>query len=79
YARVLDEHAPVALDILADMYFNSVFDEQELQKEKNVVIEEIRMYEDTPDDLVHDLVAKASYEKHPLGYSILGTEEVLGG
>ncbi|MBN6185778.1 insulinase family protein [Aneurinibacillus sp. BA2021] len=77
YARVLDEHAPVALDILADMYFNSVFDEQELQKEKNVVIEEIRMYEDTPDDLVHDMVAKASYENHPLGYSILGTEDVL--
>jgi len=77
YARVLDEHAPVALDILSDMYFNSVFDEQELQKEKNVVIEEIRMYDDTPDDLVHDLVAKACYETHPLGYSILGTEDVL--
>ncbi|AMA72715.1 MULTISPECIES: M16 family metallopeptidase [Aneurinibacillus] len=77
YARVLDEHAAVALDILADMYFNSVFDEQELQKEKNVVIEEIRMYDDTPDDLVHDIVAKACYETHPLGYSILGTEEVL--
>jgi predicted Zn-dependent peptidase len=77
YARVLDEHAPVALEILADMYFNSVFDEQELQKEKKVVIEEIRMYEDTPDDLVHDLIAKACYETHPLGYSILGTEDVL--
>lgn len=77
YARVLDEHAPNALSILSDMYFNSVFDEQELQKEKNVVIEEIRMYDDTPDDLVHDLVAKACYETHPLGYSILGTEDVL--
>ncbi|WCK52846.1 pitrilysin family protein [Aneurinibacillus sp. Ricciae_BoGa-3] len=77
YARVLDEHTPVALDILADMYFHSTFDEQEMAKEKNVVIEEIKMYDDTPDDLVHDLISSASYPNHPLGYSILGTEEVL--
>ncbi|UFJ42178.1 insulinase family protein [Brevibacillus humidisoli] len=79
YARILDQHAVMALDILSDMYFHSVFDEEELEKEKNVVIEEIGMYEDTPDDLVHDLIAKASYSDHPLGYSILGTEEVLRG
>lgn len=77
YARVLDQHAPIALDVLSDMYFHSVFDAEELEKEKNVVIEEISMYEDTPDDLVHDLIARATYSKHPLGYSILGTEDVL--
>ncbi len=77
YARVLDQHAPIALDVLADMFFNSVFDADELEKEKNVVIEEIGMYEDTPDDLVHDLIARACYADHPLGYSILGTEDVL--
>jgi predicted Zn-dependent peptidase len=77
YARVLDQHAPIALDVLADMFFHSVFDEEELEKEKNVVIEEISMYEDTPDDLVHDLIARACYADHPLGYSILGTEDVL--
>ncbi|MEJ8546434.1 M16 family metallopeptidase [Brevibacillus borstelensis] len=77
YARILDQHAPIALDVLADMYFNSVFDAEELEKEKNVVIEEISMYEDTPDDLVHDLIARACYGDHSLGYSILGTEEVL--
>ncbi|MGE5704268.1 MAG: M16 family metallopeptidase [Clostridia bacterium] len=77
YARILDTHAPIALDILSDMYFNSVFDEEEIEKEKNVVIEEISMYEDTPDDLVHDLIARACYGDHPLGYSILGTEDVL--
>ena len=77
YARVLDEHAPIALDILADMFFHSRFDEDELHKERKVVIEEIKMYDDTPDDLVHDLISKASYQNHPLGYSILGTEDVL--
>ncbi|HJV46691.1 MAG TPA: pitrilysin family protein [Bacillota bacterium] len=77
YARILDEHAPIALDILADMFFNSVFDEEELKKERKVVIEEIKMYDDTPDDLVHDLISRASFQNHPLGYSILGTEEVL--
>lgn len=77
YARVLDQHALIAVDVLADMFFHSVFDVEELEKEKNVVIEEIGMYEDTPDDLVHDLIAKACYSDHPLGYSILGTEDVL--
>jgi predicted Zn-dependent peptidase len=77
YARVLDEHAPFAIEVLADMFFNSQMDEQELQKEKNVVIEEIHMYEDTPDDLVHDLIARASFQNHSLGNSVLGTEEVL--
>ena len=77
YARVLDEHAPMALDVLADMFFHSSFDEEEIKKERKVVIEEIKMYDDTPDDLVHDLIAKASFQNNPLGYSILGTEQVL--
>ena len=77
YAKVLDNHAPFALDVLADMFFNSTFDEEELVKEKNVVYEEIKMYEDTPDDIVHDLLSKAIYENHSLGYPILGTEETL--
>ncbi len=77
YAKTLDEHADFALNILGDMFFNSVFDDQELQKEKNVVFEEIKMYEDTPDDIVHDLLSQASFEEHPLGYPILGTESTL--
>lgn len=77
YARVLDQHAVIALNVLSDMFFNSVFDQDELEKEKNVVIEEISMYEDTPDDLVHDLISRSSFADHPLGYSILGTEDVL--
>ncbi|HJV32247.1 MAG TPA: pitrilysin family protein [Bacillales bacterium] len=77
YAKVLDTHAQYALDVLADMFFNSTFVEEELKKEKNVVLEEIKMYEDTPDDIVHDLLSKAIYEDHPLGYPILGTEATL--
>ena len=77
YAKVLDNHAQFALEVLADMFFNSTFEEEELIKEKNVVYEEIKMYEDTPDDIVHDLLSKAIYEDHSLGYPILGTEETL--
>ena len=77
YARVLDSYKEHALEVLTDMLFHSTFDEEELEREKNVVIEEIKMYEDTPDDHVHDLLAKASFGNHPLGRSILGTEKHL--
>lgn len=77
YAKVLDTHASYALEVLSDMFFNSVYDERELEKEKSVVLEEIKMYEDTPDDIVHDLLSKAIYANHPLGYPILGTEKTL--
>ncbi|MEC2076930.1 pitrilysin family protein [Metabacillus fastidiosus] len=77
YAKVLDDHANYALDVLADMFFHSTFDEEELKKEKNVVYEEIKMYEDTPDDIVHDMLSRATYGDHPLGYPILGTEKTL--
>ncbi|MED5016941.1 pitrilysin family protein [Paenibacillus chibensis] len=77
YAKVLDEHLPIAVDVLSDMFFRSALDEGELAKEKNVILEEISMYEDTPDDLVHDLMAKAVYGDHPLAYPILGTQQQL--
>ncbi|SDN29644.1 M16 family metallopeptidase [Alkalicoccus daliensis] len=77
YAKVLDTHAETALDILADMFFNSVFDEEEIRKEKQVVLEEIYMYEDAPDDLVHELLSVSSFGSHPLADPILGTEKTL--
>jgi predicted Zn-dependent peptidase len=77
YAKVLDQHLPTAMEVLADMFFRSLFEEQEMNKEKNVILEEISMYEDTPDDLVHDLVSRAAYGDHPLAYSILGLEDRL--
>lgn len=77
YAKVLDSHKEYALDILADMFFNSTFKPEEMEREKKVILEEIKMSEDTPDDIIHDLLAKAAYGKHALGYPILGTEDHL--
>lgn len=77
YAKVLDQHLPIAVDILSDMFFESLLAEEELAKEKNVILEEIAMYEDTPDDTVHDLASTAAFGDHPLAYSILGSAERL--
>jgi len=77
YAKVLDDHLPQAVEVLSNMFFHSLFDPSDMSKEMNVILEEISMYEDTPDDLVHDLVSKAAYADHPLGYSILGLEKRL--
>ena len=75
YARCLDEHAEVALDVLADMLQSSVLDPKEIEKEKRVVLEEIQNVEDTPDDLIHDLFAKSVWGHHPVGEPILGTPD----
>ncbi len=77
YAKVLDTHFDIALDVLADMFFNSNFDSEEIDKERGVVIEEISMYDDSPEDLVHDLFSQAVWSGNPLGMSILGTEDSL--
>ncbi len=77
YARVLDQHLNLAVDLLSDMVFHSVIDPNELDKEKGVIIEEIKMYEDAPDELVHDLFAQAIWPQHPLGRSIVGTAPVI--
>lgn len=77
YAKVLDEHFSVAVDTLSDMLFHSQFAPDEIEKEKKVVIEEIKMYEDTPDELVMDVIAENVYGGHPLGYTILGLESNL--
>lgn len=75
YAKVLDEHFSTALEILTDMFFYSQFVPEEIEKEKKVIIEEIRMVEDTPDDLVHDLLSEASLGDHSLGLPVIGTVE----
>ncbi|WP_434511655.1 M16 family metallopeptidase [Desulfitobacterium sp. AusDCA] len=79
YAKVLDENLDLSIDVLSDMFFNSLFDEKEIEKEKRVVIEEIKMYEDSPDELIHDLFSEYVWDDHPLGKPILGTEESIRG
>src|ERR1041384_7374331 len=74
-ARVLDADLPVALDVLTDLVRHPVLRDSDLQLERNVILEEINTVEDTPDDLVFDLVAEALWPEHPYGYSILGTRD----
>jgi predicted Zn-dependent peptidase len=77
YIKVLDEHLPLALDILADIVRNPAFAAEDVEREKKVVVEEIKMVEDTPDDLVHELFTQGFWEDHPLGRPILGTKETV--
>src|SRR4051812_26022539 len=77
YIKVLDEHLPLALDILSDIVTNPAFSPEDIEREKKVVVEEIKMVEDTPDDLVHELFTQAFWENHPLGRPILGTRETV--
>ena len=73
FIKVLDEHLPVAVDILSDIVIHPVFADDELAREKKVVLEEIKMVEDTPDDLVHELFSEHFWEGHPIARPILGT------
>lgn len=77
YIKTLTEDFPLAVDVLSDMFLNSRFDNEEIAKEREVIIEEIKMYEDTPDDQVHDLMSANLWPDHPLGRAILGTEESI--
>jgi predicted Zn-dependent peptidase len=77
-ARVLDEHLPQAADVLCDLIFRPTLRESDLSLERNVVLEEIAMVEDTPDDLVFELHNEALWGSHPYGYAILGTRQTIG-
>jgi predicted Zn-dependent peptidase len=77
YIKVLDEHLPLALDILSDIVRNPAFGPEDVEREKRVVVEEIKMVEDTPDDLVHEIFTQGFWENHPLGRPILGTRETV--
>ncbi|WMJ76152.1 MULTISPECIES: M16 family metallopeptidase [unclassified Sedimentibacter] len=77
YVKVLDENIEEATDILSDMFFNSLFLQEEIDKEISVVIEEIKMYEDSPEDIVHDKLTEIVFNDSPMAYNILGTEKNL--
>jgi predicted Zn-dependent peptidase len=79
YAKVIDRHVPLALDVLADMFLHSSFDPQELSKEQNVILEEIKMYDDSPDDLIHDVFLQTMWSGSSLGEPTIGfTRTVMG-
>lgn len=77
YVKLLDEHIDIGIDVLSDMILNSRFDELDIKKEKSVILEELKMYEDSPDDLVYDLLLENIYKDHSLGMNILGDRQSL--
>lgn len=77
YATTLSEHLPLAIDIIGDMLNHSLIEEKALKKEKGVIIEEIDMYDDSPEDLVHEMLQQRIWKDHPLGYMISGTKKVV--
>lgn len=77
YAKVIDEDLPLAVDILADLTCHATLDDGELQKERGVILEEIAMDEDSPEDLVHEQLSRAQFGDQSLGMPILGTSELI--
>ena len=79
YARVLDVHVPKALDVIADMVWRPRFADDDLANERQIVLEEIAMYEDDPQDKVFDVLGEAVFHGHPLGRAIIGRADVVAG
>lgn len=77
YAKVIDRHVPLALDVLADMFQHSLFDAAELAKEQKVILEEIKMYDDSPDDLIHDVFLQTMWRGSNLGEPTIGFSDTV--
>jgi predicted Zn-dependent peptidase len=77
YAKVIDRHVPLAMDVLADMFLHSNFDLGDLGKEQNVVLEEIKMYEDSPDELIHDIFLQTMWSGSSLGEPTIGFADTV--
>jgi len=77
YTRTLDTHLYIALDVLSDMFLNSTFDDIEIEKECHVILEEIDMYEDTPEEMVHDLIQNQIWKDNSLGFSVIGEKDTI--
>ena len=75
--KILDEHVPIAMDILSDLVLNPVFAAKDILRERGVILEEIKMDEDSPDYLVHEIFTQNFWKDHPLGKPILGTKETV--
>jgi predicted Zn-dependent peptidase len=77
YAKILDEHLPIILDLFSDILIRPTFLPEDIERERGVVLEEIKMVEDTPSDLVHEIFLENYWRDHPLGRPILGTVETV--
>ena len=77
YAKVMDRHLPLALDVLSDMFLHSSFEPNDLAKEQQVVLEEIKMYEDSPDELIHDLFVQTMWSGSNLGEPTIGFADTV--
>jgi predicted Zn-dependent peptidase len=77
YGKVIDHHVPLAIDVLSDMFLHSVFDPVEIAKEQKVVLEEIRMYDDSPDEMIHDLFVRSMWSGSSLGEPTIGYAETV--
>jgi len=77
FAKVLGEHLPLAVDVLSDAFLHSRLESEDIARERQVILQEIKMVEDTPDDLVHDLFAEAIWGNHPAARPILGRKEIV--
>jgi predicted Zn-dependent peptidase len=77
YAKVMDQHLPMAVDVLTDMFLNSKFEHEELAKEQKVVLEEIKMYDDSPDELIHDLFIQTMWNGSNLGAPTIGFADTV--
>jgi predicted Zn-dependent peptidase len=77
YATTLEEHLPEIIDLIGDMIGNSCFHKEDIEREKSVIGEEIDMYNDSPEDLVHEMLQKKVWENHPLGYIISGEKNIV--
>jgi len=75
--KVLDEHLPIAMDVLSDLVLNPIFDVQDISRERGVILEEIKMDEDSPDYLVHEIFTQNFWKDHPLGKPIMGTKDTV--
>src|SRR5438105_9420161 len=75
--KVLDEHVPIAMDVLSDLVLNPTFAGEDIARERGVIMEEIKMDEDNPDYLVHEIFAQNFWKDHPLGKPILGTKDTV--
>ena len=78
YTKTLEENLPLSMEILSDMYYNSLFKDEDIELERGVIVEEINMYEDSPEDVALDTITERMWSSNPLGFQVAGTVESVG-